>query len=642
MFHADRSSAWRAPRSSGLPSHVSFVKVPVMPQRKPYLVIRMLAAALVAGAPIGAGLVNRRPLESSNQSSQSSSDQPPSAAERKRGHRIFLEPLARPTGEGNVRIRVKSGDTRTVSVDLQRLREDQKRYVGDLRKAKGVVSVKGRQKIRDEVPKKLPTHSLLKLKPGEEEELFPFCGLPELDPDEEELLIKNCLMITDLKVVEDPERTTGNGAWTFGTLMTNIANRGATGIEPAEFVLQWLKKWEEDRAVNLSIAPKRAVGIKQLIIEPWQAESGGPSKPLDLSKAPFRLLAIVSRVDLRNNLVLGTERIGGGGAGEARFVFCAYHMKEKTPMLFTVIFEYEIKRKHFHGVREWAEQWYALKNMPLGSTRYNKALQKITDQFAGAGIDPESPPNQSALSQLRTNEVALDQRRVEVAQEKKARDAQWELREFRIDLNSSGYLRQVTVKQSPDGVFRMVRSPDIYLSSIGVLGAADGGASLLATSALYQFSTILAQYVNGAEADILGHEHHVPVEFLGAAALTPPNSFWNDQGIRNPEARHLFSLGTCSGCHGREAFPEVITLGQNTHVRPRKSGQEAQLSPFLTGKAENGHEFVLVDPARQLEARRRLRKRQFHDLSNRAHDLTGLVEYGVIYEKERQPLQMVH
>jgi hypothetical protein len=43
--------------------------------------------------------------------------------------------------------------------------------------------------------------------PGKEEELYPFLGLPDLDPAEEQRLVKNCLMVTDIGVVEDPERT---------------------------------------------------------------------------------------------------------------------------------------------------------------------------------------------------------------------------------------------------------------------------------------------------------------------------------------------------------------------------------------------------------------------------------------------------
>jgi hypothetical protein len=564
------------------------------------------------------------------------SEEPASATERKRGHRILLEPLARPTGEGNARIRITSGETRTLSLDLDRLCEDQKRYLEDLRKAKRVVTVKGRQKkTRDDVPKP-PKHSGLKLKPGQEEELFPFCGLPELDPEEEQLLIKNCLMITDLKVVEDPERTTGTGAWTFGTLMANVANRGATGIEPAELVRQWLETWKGDRGDSL----------KKLILGPWQERSGGNGKPLDLTIAPFRLMAIVNRVDLRGNLVLGNERIGGGGAGEARFVFCAYDIDapDGMPLQFTVIFEYQIKRKNFHDVREWAEQWYALKNIPLGTTRYNKALQKITNQLAGAGIDIESPPNQSALSQLRTNEVALAEQILRRAPPGQAPKAFWELREFRIDVNNSGYLRQVTVKQTPDLIFN--EGTVTYVSTIGLLGVADVRGPLLPTSVLFSAVTpALAHYVNGAEADILAHEHHVPAKilpgygFLGAAALTPSSTFWNDQNIRNPEVRHLFSLGTCNGCHAREAFPQKDV--QFTHVHPRKSGEEAALSPFLTGRIDNGDAYVLDDPAGQKDARG-LVKRPFNELSNRAHDLAGLVEYGVIYEKERRPIRMVH
>jgi hypothetical protein len=129
--------------------------------------------------------------------------------------------------------------------------------------------------------------------------------------------------------------------------------------------------------------------------------------------------------------------------------------------------------------------------------------------------------------------------------------------------------------------------------------------------------------------------------FLGAAALTPSSTFWNDQNIRNPEARHLFSLGTCNGCHARETFPDDAKLGQFTHIRPRMSGEEATMSPFLTGRNDNGDGYFLADPAGNQDAHG-LITRPFRELSNRAHDLAGLVEYGVIYEKERRPIRMVH
>jgi hypothetical protein len=551
------------------------------------------------------------------------SAQPAATAPAPAAPRVFVEQLA-PSGPANARIRVGMRAARTVSLNLDQLSIDQSRYVDDLVKAKQVVVIKGRQQTRHAAPPPLAVPPL-KLTAGRETVLVPFAGLPALDPAVEKLLISNCLMITDLGVVEDAERTTGSGPWTFGTLMTNLANRSATGIEPAEFVANWLKTWEEDQTINSFLVKNRKDGVRNLITVPWQNASGGPGKPLDLTKAPFRLLAIASRLDLRDNLVLGAERIGGGGAGEARFVFCAVDRNDNDkPTLFTVIFEYQIKRKNFHDVREWAEQWYALKDVPLGTTRYNKALQKLTDQFAGPGNDPESPPNQSALSQLRTNEIAL-------GLSMKPPVVLWEIREFRIDIHTSGLLRVVTVKQTPDRAFN-----DDPMKN-----------------------DTLAAYINSAQADILAQEQHLPLAFppgqpiLGGAAPTPPNAIWDaPMKIKSRDARQLFSISTCSGCHAGETFPKFkaddLTLDQPpphfTQVRPRKAGFEARLSPFLTGIDANGKPYFKEDPTGQPAdpPEMGVKKRFFHDLSNRAADLNGLVHYGVIYESVRQPLQMVH
>ena len=52
------------------------------------------------------------------------------------------------------------------------------------------------------------------------------------------------------------------------------------------------------------------------LLDPWIAASGGPGGPLDLSIAPFSLLAIVNRLDLRDQVAYG-----GAAGGELRFVF---------------------------------------------------------------------------------------------------------------------------------------------------------------------------------------------------------------------------------------------------------------------------------------------------------------------------------
>lgn len=150
------------------------------------------------------------------------------------------------------------------------------------------------------------------------------------------------LMITDLSVIEDPIRTDpANGeeaVWTFKYLMENMAGEN----DPAEFTLKWLEHWEKDQSVNGQVSPARP-DIRPMIIDPWLAASGGET--LDLSLAPFQLLAIVNRIDLR---VHDEESVTTDGEG--RFVFGVLNEQgEPLPPIagditggFIVIFEYEL------------------------------------------------------------------------------------------------------------------------------------------------------------------------------------------------------------------------------------------------------------------------------------------------------------
>lgn len=110
-----------------------------------------------------------------------------------------------------------------------------------------------------------------------------FHGIPiSVDPSRE-------LMITDLSVVEDPTRTfdpctnsgTPMGAWTFGKLMTDMANGK---VDPARMVEDWLKLWTTDQAVNTFNVPNREAGINIHLLSTWKRTSNGE---LDLSQAPF-------------------------------------------------------------------------------------------------------------------------------------------------------------------------------------------------------------------------------------------------------------------------------------------------------------------------------------------------------------------
>ena len=85
--------------------------------------------------------------------------------------------------------------------------------------------------------------------------------------------------------------------------MTDMANPGLTGTDPRVFVEDWLSHWLVSQNINTFNVPARTA--MQNIIDDWRAASGGGL--LDLGIAPFRLIAIVPRVDLRNTTT------GGGG-----------------------------------------------------------------------------------------------------------------------------------------------------------------------------------------------------------------------------------------------------------------------------------------------------------------------------------------
>lgn len=406
------------------------------------------------------------------------------------------------------------------------------------------------------------------LLPGVENLLDDFIGIPPAVDAARELLVRHPM------VVDDPSRTynacngvgTPMGAWTFGRLMTEIANEPLTGIDPAAFTEHWLSQWLTPRTINGFTIAARATGM-QAWLNKWPRL---PDGRLDLAQAPLRLLAIVNRQDL------GTSSLyGKSDGGEARLVFgaldCAPDLFSNEIMQTTVIFEYRVPASTCLAVRSWARQWHDLGSLVLGSAPYNAALQAITDQFTLAGSDPSQLPNHSAIRQVRTNDFTL------------ARP--WELRESRLVASGkrAGWLLNATVAQTPD--------PSVETAT----------------------PARLADFINANEPAILALAHQVPLNypagspFLGGNAfsgdVSGPGHFWNAPGIANLEARHRFSLATCDGCHR----PETRT--SFTHIRPRAFGAESVLSDFLTGAG-----MPKTDPVSGLP-------HTFHELLDRAAKL---------------------
>lgn len=367
------------------------------------------------------------------------------------------------------------------------------------------------------------------------------------------------LFITDTNVVGDPSRTfnpcTGGGAsmgkWTFGYLMTAMANQTVTGVDPSDFVMNWLGKWMTEQQVNGFAVPARFQILN--LINRWPKL---PNGKLDLSKAPMKLSAIVNRIDLAANSAYGAV-----GGAEGRFVFTVTGGNNNDmdtnscfPALFTVILEYGVPIHDCEGLRNWAQQWLNLQNFALGSPDYNAALEAITEKFAAANADP-SKPNGSALNQLRTDELFVG--------------SPWELREFKV--SASHQLSEVTVKQTPEEQLHPeTAGPRVYFQG----GFQNGD---------------LVNWLNQNAAAIAANTYTVPdtlpfapnSPFLGGAS---PNKidFWNatlnTTPIVSEAVRHQFSLNTCNACHGAETrttFRHVIDFANNG---------EAELSDFLTGR----------------------------------------------------------
>ena len=390
------------------------------------------------------------------------------------------------------------------------------------------------------------------------------------------------LLINDPSVVGtgDPGRTwdpcTGTGtkmsAFTFGHLMTEMANQPLTGINPSTFVMQWLQTWMANQTINTFNVPARP-NIMTQIIQPWLAASGGAS--LDLGIAPFRLLAIVNRLDLRT----GSGGYGGstGNAGELRFVFGAVRPGRSCQLLpFTVILEYGVPIQGCVPVRSWAQQWVNLNSLALGSPAYNAALQAITDQVVLRNEGP-GKPNGSALNQLRTNEIALA--------------SPWELRQFNLTTPIS-FLHETAVFQTPDIHFN-------------------------AADPFWSGSTLLDTFLVTNPAGTIVPSLFLGVRFLGASAPVTGNNvgyFWNtstlDLDPTHPgnwnERRFDFSFNTCNACHAGE------TRTPFTHINPTTPlGSPAALSGFLTG-------INVMDPAFGSPTR------HFADLARRQSDLVGV------------------
>lgn len=354
-----------------------------------------------------------------------------------------------------------------------------------------------------------------------------------------ELLVINRSVLSDRRAGND----TAGAPWSFRSRMEELA--GSSDEAPA-LVQAWLAEWTSRTSVGEGAAPVTPrPSVDAVIVAPWRqslpgsTDYGTGSAPLPLDRAPFRLVAIVNRLDLR-------EVEGGceGSAGELRFVYTALDPTTRLAKPFSVIVE--VPYPTTRSPREWAQQWHDAAQRPFGAD-YNESLAALTTEVTSKAT--------RASIRVRTNEIALGE----------PLSLPWEMREFSLDGAQPARLVQVPLLTTPR--IELQRSPS------------------------------LDAWTKDNAAQVLAGTHVLPAGLqAGAAPMASPFFRWPTTTV-SEELRHALSIGTCNGCHGGERPAgdplrfQHLAPGDTTAAYYPTTNGETQVSRYLNDPAGNEDEL---------------------------------------------------
>lgn len=347
----------------------------------------------------------------------------------------------------------------------------------------------------------------------------------------------------------------------------------------------------------------------------WEASWNSVPEADILKYAPFRLTAIVNRVDLMGNASYAT---GIHNSGETRFIFTLIpqsgHDPGQVPIHensdfnnldqidwkgMNIIFEYGNPQVRLCDLQAFAQQWLDLSDLTLGSAAYNDALEIITRTVTDAGADP-AKPNGSTLNRIRTNERILEIVPKSVTGWRKS---DWEFRQF--ELSGSGLFIQTPLTNTPLDKSNFAANLQIdgqnYPSAFG--GAhydANEGAKLkdfLFSSPIRRIPTRIgkhnlpATYPDGspllaASAKVSGeYGHYFGINYAESTPSFNHNTYETDTAFFRESnlIRHQLSLNTCQGCHSGETktmFVHMQALPYGQQVNYWDEIQQGGSVPF--------------------------------------------------------------
>lgn len=446
------------------------------------------------------------------------------------------------------------------------------------------------------------------------------------------------LFITELKVVEDPDRTynlvTGNGnpigAWTFGEMMKNMAGGMSQNPSQAEiiemnlFLKEWIKSLYRPYQLNGKTAEARNLtDVIHFIIDPWLKKATGNSYAISITNwesfwddidtqsemesllqhAPFKLTAIVNRLDLRGNSAYSATV---SNAGETRFVFSLIDpFTGQTPNHsntafvnvnyldwegMNVILEYGNPETNKCDVKQKAKDWIALSSYDWNNQSefddYLAALQQLTDDVTSANANPNQP-NGSAINQVRTNEKLLA-----ATGHNAWAGADWELRQYELDVNT-GQLTNAPVTNVPFSDENYARNGVHFTTQNNSSNITDWiyGVGNLSSQKMRVFHgnhnlpDNLTQPTAEIEDELM---HYYGVDFWNSSfpdAVYDNDNYTGSSSHIQKKVRKQLSLNTCMGCHTSE------TKTAFTMIRPRGYGEPADYWSAIpstdTGRFDN-------------------------------------------------------